>query len=167
MVNIHYWQGAESSQDEAGAVAVLAVLLDDSMGGKGTQFLEVQGSESPEFLKAFKNVRYKKGGYESGFKDVELDGGVPAANEKHLYWVMQTAKACRVTEVDMKVASLNSGDSFVLDAVDKVYLWHGSESNIQEKARALEVAARYAGFISSSCADKAPLLRKLSSAPCL
>ena len=108
----------------------------------GTQFHEVEGSESPEFLKAFKHIRYKKGGFASGFKDVEVDGGVVQAQETHLYWVSERCKVGRVIEVELKASSLKSGDSFVMRTPTKVFLWHGSDSNVQEKARALEVAAK-------------------------
>ena len=39
-----------SQQDEAGAAAVLAVELDDALGGAAKQLRQVQGSEAPEFV---------------------------------------------------------------------------------------------------------------------
>lgn len=38
-------------QDEKGAAAALSVELDDALQGSAKQFREVQGAESPEFLK--------------------------------------------------------------------------------------------------------------------
>eukprot|EP00854_Cymbomonas_tetramitiformis_P008601 gene8601-10213_t len=67
--NVHFWLGAETSQDEAGAAALMTVELDQHLGDKPVQFREVQGSESPQFLKLYKNgVQYLQGGVESGFK---------------------------------------------------------------------------------------------------
>ena len=42
-------------------------------------------------------------------------------------------------EVPLGVDSLNSGDSFILDLYDKLYLWIGKDSNIQEQIKAREV----------------------------
>ena len=54
-MNVHFWIGAESSRDEAGAAALLTVELDQFLGDLPTQFRETQGSESNEFLQLFKN----------------------------------------------------------------------------------------------------------------
>jgi Gelsolin repeat len=45
------WCELCTTQDEAGAVAVLAVELDDALGGAPKQYREVQGGESGDFLK--------------------------------------------------------------------------------------------------------------------
>ena len=42
-------------------------------------------------------------------------------------------------EVPLGVDSLNSGDTFILDLYDKLFLWIGKDSNIQEQIRAREV----------------------------
>lgn len=36
--------------------------------------------------------------------------------------------------------SLNSGDAFVLDANNKIFVWSGKEAHRLEKAKALDVA---------------------------
>lgn len=54
MYNIHYWIGAESSQDEQGAAAVYAVQLDDFLGSNPIQYREVQHNESNTFCGYFK-----------------------------------------------------------------------------------------------------------------
>jgi len=44
--------------------------------------------------------------------------------------------------VELSVASLNQGDSFVLDAGTKIFLWNGKGSNPMEKAKATDCALR-------------------------
>lgn len=52
--------GGKSSRDEQVACAMLATQLDNFLGGEPVQHRQVQGYESPEFMKLFpRGVSYK------------------------------------------------------------------------------------------------------------
>lgn len=134
---IHFWIGAESSQDEAGAAAYKTIELDDSLGGGPVQHRELQGYESQKFLSYFKNsggIEYLPGGVDSGFRKVERD--VYETRLLHL----KGKRTVRVSEVALNISSLNKGDVFILDAGLTIYLFNGPYANKYEKAKGVEVA---------------------------
>ena len=79
-------------------------------------------------------LHYLKGGVDSGFKHVE-----PESYEPRLLLV-KGKRHPRVFDVPVEAASLNEGDTFVLDMGMKLYYWAGAESNIHEKSKAAEIA---------------------------
>lgn len=91
--------------------------------------------ESDLFLSYFKTgIQYLNGGVESGFKHV-----VPDVHEPRLLLV-KGKKYPRVFPVPVSGASLNEGDSFVLDLGEDIYIWTGKDANQFEKVAALNFA---------------------------
>ncbi|CAH0730907.1 unnamed protein product, partial [Brenthis ino] len=135
--DIHYWIGSESSQDEAGAAAILTVGLDDKFDGKAIQHRESMGYESSQFLGYFpgKVVRYLDGGNASGFKHVETNPGA----EKRLFQV-KGKKNIRVRQVDPLISSMNRGDVFILDINNDILVYVGEKAKNVEKLKAISVA---------------------------
>lgn len=132
--DIHYWLGKDTSQDEAGAAAVKTVELDAALGGRAVQYREVQGHETEKFLSYFKPcIIPLEGGVASGFKHHEADQYTP-----RLY-VCRGKHVVHVNEVPCTRSSLNHDDIFVLDTESKIFQFNGSNSSIQERAKALEV----------------------------
>jgi hypothetical protein len=119
---IHFWLGAETSQDEAGVAAYKTIELDDSLGGGPVQYCEVQDNES--------HVEYLPGGVESGFRKVERD----VFPDRLLH--VKGKRTVRVHEVPLSTSSLNSGD---VDNGFKIYIFN-TNANKGEKAKGLEVA---------------------------
>ncbi|KAI3384768.1 hypothetical protein SNEBB_007005 [Seison nebaliae] len=135
--NIHYWLGEESSQDEHGTVAIKAVELDESLGGKPIQHREVMLYESDLFLSAFPNgVAYLDGGTASGFVHVEKGEYLT-----RLFRV-KGKRLVRIWKVKCDVSSLNKSDSFILDTDNLVYVWNGPNSHPKEKLRATNFATQ-------------------------
>ena len=134
---IHFWLGAESSNDESGVAAYKTVELDDALGGGPVQYRELQGSESQLFLSYFRKsggIEYLPGGVDSGFTKVERD--VYETRLLHL----KGQRTVRVAPVPLQKSSLNRGDVFILDKGLKIFLFNGPDANKTEKAKGVEVA---------------------------
>lgn len=55
VMDLHYWIGKDSSQDEQGAAAFYVTQIDDMLGGSPVQHREVEGHESEVFKSYFKS----------------------------------------------------------------------------------------------------------------
>ncbi|KAK0551441.1 hypothetical protein OC861_000511 [Tilletia horrida] len=160
--DIHFWLGKDTSQDEAGVAAYKTVELDEHLRGIAVQYREVQGLESPRFLALFPRLTIRRGGVKSGFKHVQTEEKdifrlfqILTAGTKYGRVVKKTAapgSAPRgsgisggivVKEVEPVVASLNSGDVFVLDEGKTLRAWQGSQASPMEKAKAAQVLHQF------------------------
>ncbi|KAL3637230.1 Villin-3 [Castilleja foliolosa] len=134
LFDIHFWLGKDTSQDEAGTAAIKTVELDAVLGGRAVQYRELQGHESDKFLSYFKPcIIPLEGGIASGFKTPEEE-----EFETRLY-ICRGKRNIRLKQVQFLRSSLNHDDVFILDTRDKIYQFNGANSNIQERAKALEV----------------------------
>ncbi|XP_042003124.1 villin-4-like [Salvia splendens] len=132
--DIHYWLGKDTSQDEAGTAAIKTIELDAALGGRAVQYREVQGHETEKFLSHFKPcIIPVEGGVASGFKHTE------AEEHQTRLFVCKGKHVVHVKEVPFARSSLNHEDIFILDTKSKIYQFNGSNSCIQERAKALEV----------------------------
>ncbi|KAI4381125.1 hypothetical protein MLD38_007233 [Melastoma candidum] len=132
--DIHYWLGKDTSQDEAGTAAIKTVELDAALGGRAVQYREVQGHETEKFLSYFKPcIIPLEGGVASGFRHAE------AEEHKTRLFVCRGKHVVHVKEVPFARSSLNHDDIFILDTKSKIFQFNGSNSSIQERAKALEV----------------------------
>ncbi|XP_058284602.1 macrophage-capping protein isoform X2 [Hylobates moloch] len=135
--HLHLWIGQQSSRDEQGACAVLAVHLNTLLGERPVQHREVQGNESDLFMSYFpQGLKYQEGGVESAFHKTST--GAPAAIKK-LYQV-KGKKNIRATERALNWDSFNTGDCFILDLGQNIFAWCGGKSNILERNKARDLA---------------------------
>ncbi|KAG7269008.1 hypothetical protein CRUP_033500 [Coryphaenoides rupestris] len=134
---IYIWQGAESSQDEVGASAILAVELDDELGGGAVQVRVVQGKEPAHLISLFGGqpmVVYRGG--------TSRDGGQSEAANTRLFQVRANpAGRSRAVEVEAASSSLNSSDTFLLLTPGDGWVWQGQGSVPEETEGANQVAA--------------------------
>ncbi|XP_057783919.1 villin-3 [Salvia miltiorrhiza] len=134
LYDIHFWLGKDTSQDEAGTAAIKTVELDAALGGRAVQYRELQGHESDKFLSYFKPcIIPLEGGVATGFRKAEEE-----EFETRLY-ICRGKRVVRLKQVPFSRSSLNHDDVFILDTKDKIYQFNGANSNIQERAKALEV----------------------------
>ncbi|MFS7894599.1 putative villin/Gelsolin, ADF-H/Gelsolin-like domain superfamily [Helianthus anomalus] len=132
--DIHFWLGKDTSQDEAGTAAIKTVELDAILGGRAVQYREPQGYESDKFLSYFKPcIIPLEGGVASGFKETEEE-----EFQIRLY-TCKGKRAVKLKQVPFSRSTLNHDDVFILDTKDKIFQFNGANSNIQERAKALEV----------------------------
>ncbi|KAJ1408965.1 Villin/Gelsolin [Sesbania bispinosa] len=162
LYDIHFWLGKDTSQDEAGTAAIKTVELDASLGGRAVQHREIQGHESDKFLSYFKPcIIPLEGGVASGFKkpeEEEFETRLYVCRGKRVVrikqaWcslfmnfinslphsLIQMLFNIFLVQVPFARSSLNHDDVFILDTQDKIYQFNGANSNIQERAKALEV----------------------------
>jgi hypothetical protein len=140
--DIFFWIGAHSTQDEYGVVSYKAQELDQLLGDAPVQHRLLEGHESSQFSEIFGgNIKVLDGGIEGGFRHVDADSGhelqiIPT----RLFRVHRAHHVTRSFQVPLSCASLNDGDSFLLDAGNTIYTWFGSQSSPFEKERTAQMA---------------------------
>ncbi|KAI2804260.1 hypothetical protein BLOT_003239 [Blomia tropicalis] len=135
MIDIHFWIGSNSSQDESAVAAIKTVELDDFLGGTPVQHREVEGHESKQFLSYFRNgIRLLNGGFESGFHKVD--------KELHpsLYQVKGKKRPVMHELNEIKWSSINNGDVFLLVVPKYIFVWVGKSANHFERLSAINIA---------------------------
>lgn len=139
---IYFWQGQSSSQDEKAASAILAVKMDNDLGGKAVQVRVVHGQEPEHFLRIFKGkMVIFMGGHASGFKNIH-DHDSYDVDGTRMFHVRGTNEFnVRAEQVPEVAASLNSGDVFVLETPKMTYIWIGKESNEEEQDMGKNIVA--------------------------
>ncbi|EGD82454.1 villin-1 [Salpingoeca rosetta] len=142
---IYFWQGNKSSQDERGASAKHAVDLDDQYGGAPVQVRVVQNKEPPHFylvMKQFGGMVVHEGGHASGWKNVD-DKDSYDTDGTRLFQVRGTNEwNTRAIQVDEEPKSLNSGDVFILETPQNVFLWYGKGCTGDEREYAKQIVKR-------------------------
>lgn len=136
--NVHWWIGDESTQDEYGAAAIIAVMMDDANDGLPVQHRETMCFESDLFLSYFnepncenlktKNLTYKLGGVESGFNHVEVN----ADDNCRLIRVKGRGNKVYGTEVPFSWDSVTCDDVFIFEIGAQLYRWKGPKANMFE-----------------------------------
>ncbi|XP_038992963.1 villin-4-like [Hibiscus syriacus] len=97
--------------------------------------LSIFRNESDKFLSLFKPcIMPREGGAATGFKHVE------ESEYKTRLLVCKGKHIARIHEVPFARSTLNHDNIFIVDTKSKIFQFNGSNTSIQERAKALEVA---------------------------
>ncbi|XP_064493843.1 macrophage-capping protein isoform X1 [Pseudopipra pipra] len=137
--HLHLWMGRDSSQDERGACALLSTQLSSLLGERPVTHREVQGNESDLFMEYFPHglTYQQEGGVASAFKPTWPS---PSPGPAPKLYQVKGKRKIRVSERDPAWASFNTGDCFLLDLGQTLFVWCGARSNVLERSRAQELA---------------------------
>nr|XP_009680578.1 PREDICTED: macrophage-capping protein [Struthio camelus australis] len=137
--HLHLWIGRDSSRDEQGACALLSTQLNALLDERPVQYREVQGNESDVFMEYFpRGVKYQPGGVDSPFRSPHP--ATASGPVLRLYQV-KGRRNIRASERDLSWASFNTGDCFILDLGESIFVWCGAKSNVLERNKAQDLAA--------------------------
>ncbi|KAJ7305099.1 hypothetical protein JRQ81_010937 [Phrynocephalus forsythii] len=136
--SVHIWIGQNSSRDEQGACALLSTHLNSFLKEKPIQYREVQGNESDVFMEYFsRGIKYQDGGIDSAFNKTQAN---QQSSSTHKLYQIKGKKNIRATERELSWSSFNTGDCFILDLGENIFIWCGGKSNILERNKAQDLA---------------------------
>ncbi|XP_023765341.1 villin-4 isoform X1 [Lactuca sativa] len=122
---IHYWLGKDATEDDASTAATKTLELDAALGGRAVQYRELQAHETERFLSLFKPC-------------IIPEESEPQEHKTRMF-VCKGKHVVHVYEVPCARSSLNHEDICILDTKKKIFQFNGSNTSIQERAKALEV----------------------------
>lgn len=136
-MNLHFWIGSQSSQDEYCAAAILARDFDQAKDDKPVQYRETEGYESKQFLSYFEQgVKYKLGGVASGAKHVITNQD----DEVRLLRVKGRGRKITSSQVAFNWSSIFNDDVYIFEIGSDIYRWRGSGANMFEWLQSAHVA---------------------------
>ncbi|XP_050412421.1 gelsolin-like protein 1 [Patella vulgata] len=133
LMDVHFWIGKLSTQDEYGTAAYKTVELDTFLDDKPVQHREVQGHESELFKSYFSSISILKGGADTGFRHVKPEEYTP-----RLLQFNRVSRRVEVTEIPLCKSRITQDDVFILDLGLKIYQYNGDNSSKDERFKAMQ-----------------------------
>jgi len=128
--HVHYWIGETSTPDEFGSASYAAVQIEQQFKGTSTLHREVMGHETDQFKAYFPHgMQLLHGGVPSGFHHVDKKAEFGKSRLRQI----KGKKHVQVVEVTLALSSLNSGDVFVLDTFNTIFVFLGKECSPFER----------------------------------
>jgi hypothetical protein len=138
-LKLYCWIGSESSVDEKFLTSVSSVLLDQSRGGDADIDTEDEGEESQEFRDLFETFSVVEGDQAASI----LKKPPPTTFANKMYRIAgETFEEVELARVPLSKSNLDSGNCYIVETLDWIYLWIGKESSAKEKFKANIVARK-------------------------
>ncbi|XP_028156958.1 gelsolin-like [Ostrinia furnacalis] len=141
---LYWWIGSQASADDKAAAKELVSELEAEIEGNVDVVKIPQGKETKHFLNIFKGaLMILFGGKETEYKPVNSNNSYDDDNIR-LFRVEGTEPGVdmRAVQVAEKADVLEDDDVFVLETLEKVFVWSGKESNSEEHEAATEFLSK-------------------------
>ena len=126
--DIYLWLGAKTKPEDQGVASIMAVELDEMLGGGSVLHREVQFHETGSFCSVFGNyLEYLPG------------RGQPGSTGASLLSVVCDQLVSRTSTLPPTTTSVTSSGVFVLDQGSRLLMWAGPESTDKARARGMAV----------------------------
>lgn len=135
---IYLWIGPDSTVDEKFLTAAEAVMHDTAREGKADIDRIDGGNEPDSFKVLFDDFEITNQDTAGILRKVRLE-----THEHKLWRVHRKDDKTFFSEVPLDRSALDTGDVFVLDAWDDIYVWRGKEATAREKFDGNIIARRY------------------------
>jgi hypothetical protein len=157
----YVWKGKNCSADEQTvATSVADILAGDFLGKGGREVVPIEEGSEPE---NFWNILGGKTEY------AETSGGDMLPKEPRLYSCTDRLGYFQVEEcTDFHQTDLLDDDVFLLDVFTSIFVWVGSKSTENEKAKALELAQKFITDAADGREADIPIVRvDAGNEPCI
>jgi hypothetical protein len=139
-MKIYCWIGSECSVDEKFLTSISSVLLDQSRGGGDADIDTIdEGEETEQFRALFENFMIVEGDQAGSI----LKKPPPTTFANKMYRVAgETFEEVELARVPLLKSNLDSGNCYIIETLDTIYLWIGKGSSAKEKFKANIVARK-------------------------
>lgn len=144
--SVFMWIGSTASAEDVKAAGFFVSELDEVLGSP-CQHREVMGKESHAFNTLFATRILWRNDEKTAFGYVKPSKYAPRLLD------VKVDQCAVAIEVDMSVQSMNSKDSFILDAGTKLYVWHGRFQTSKAKIQIQNVASLINNARANGCAE--------------
>ena len=132
------WLGSECSVDEKFLSSVSSVMLDQKRGAEPDIDTLDEGEEPPEFRSLFESFRVVEGDIPSMLKKPP-----PSTFANKMFRIAgESFEEVELARVPLTQSNLDSGNCYIIETLDIIYLWVGGGASNMEKFKANVVARK-------------------------
>ncbi len=136
-LNVWIWIGSKSYADDKAVGAWGAKVVEE--GNKELLIKTISEGDEPEEFKSILDFEVVEGDTPGFLVHFEKKADI---DYKLLRIIQKDDGEIETKEVPIKMKSFKSGDTFVLDAWDDIYVWIGKDSQVREKYEAGKIARK-------------------------